>query len=74
MSKLMLNNKKLFKKGGSPLLIEKKNNNNNNNNNQYGFGNPVVLLENKKEDLMVGSGVVFNQPTNVKRKPLRLNI
>jgi len=71
MSKLMLNNKNIFKKGGSPLLVDKTKNN---NNNQYGFGSSVVLLENKKEDLMIGSGVVYNQPSNVKRKPLRLNI
>jgi len=66
----MLNNKNIFKKGGSPILVDKKIN----NNNQYGYGSSVVLLENKKEDLMVGSGVVYNQPSNVKRKPLRLNI
>jgi len=57
---------KLIKKGsGNPLIVDKK---------LLGMGSSSVLLEERKENLMVGNGVVLNRPTNAKRKPLKLNL
>lgn len=70
MNKILKSNKGKIFKGSGPLI-----NKDLMNNNKYGSGTSSVIVENRKEDLMVGSGVVLNNMNNnIKRKPLRLNI
>lgn len=66
MNKKIMNikNNKLGK--GSPVLIDKEN--------KIGKGVNSVLLEERKEDLMIGKGVILNKPITGRRKPLKLNI
>jgi hypothetical protein len=70
MSKLMFfKNNKMMIGTGSPILLD---------NEMKGMGNTTnVLIEDLKENLMVGSGVnnnivLHNPINNIKRKPIKL--
>ena len=67
---IMFKNNMYFKKGlGMPLLIDRDV--------QYkkGSGISPVVINDKKDELMFGKGVVLNKPlTSGRKKPLKLNL
>ena len=62
----------LKKKGkGVPLLLDQ------NSKQQLGMGSSVnVLINDRRDDLLIGKGVVLNKPNSsgIRKKPLKLNI
>lgn len=63
-------NKMLLKKGmGSPVLLNEE------SNEKIGEGISNVLTNDRKDDLIIGSGVILNKPNDkIIKKPLKLNL